>query len=323
MPGKIINVMAMIDFIEDNLYERLDLDTLARAMHYSKYHMHRCFSETVGVTVHDYIKRRRLTEAARLLVFTKRPILEIALAAGYESQQAFTAIFREMYKKTPLQYREDEEFYPLQLRYVLNTSPSYHCVEGWTERITFAREAEIEQWMALVQLVVDGFPHFQEGVFEAALRTCICRGDALMLSDGALVVGVMLLDRRAGSIDFLGVHPQYRKRGIARAFLRKAEALCGPGELWITTFRQGDRADTGWRQAIKALGFTEGELLTEFGYPTQKMVLGKVEVMDMAVNPRKTGAVGQAKAAGQAGTTGQAKAAGQAGATGQAGEVGS
>lgn len=275
MPEKIINVMAMIDYIEDNLYDRLDLDTLARAMHYSKYHMHRRFGETVGVTVHDYIKRRRLTEAARLLVFTKRPIMEIALAAGYESQQAFTAIFREMYKKTPLQYREDEEFYPLQLRFVLNAEPSYKCSEGWTERMTFAGETDIPRWMALVQLVVDGFPHFREDVYEAALRACICRQEALMLEDGVLVVGVMLLNRPTGSIDFLGVHPQYRKRGIARAFLQKAEELCGSGELWITTFRQDDRADTGWRQAIKALGFTEAELLTEFGYPTQKMVLAK------------------------------------------------
>ena len=39
-------------------------------------------------------------------------------------------------------------------------------------------------------------------------------------------------------------------------------------ELSITTFREGDRADTGHRRAIKGLGFAEAELLVEFGYPT-------------------------------------------------------
>ena len=34
----------------------------------------------------------------------------------YESQQAFTNIFKQMYKKTPNEYRMNEEFYPLQLR---------------------------------------------------------------------------------------------------------------------------------------------------------------------------------------------------------------
>ena len=40
-----------------------------------------------------------------------------------------------------------------------------------------------------------------------------------------------------------------------------------------TTFREGDRADTGHRKALLSLGFTEAERLTEFGYPTQKMIL--------------------------------------------------
>ena len=47
-----------------------------------------------------------------------------------------------------------------------------------------------------------------------------------------------------------------------------------PGRpIAITTFRAGDRADTGQRAAYRRLGFREAELLTEFGYPTQRMVL--------------------------------------------------
>lgn len=89
---------AVIDYIEGHLSEKLDLETVAKAVHYSKYHLHRVFAQAAGLTIHDYALRRQLTEAAKLLVYSDRSILEIALSAGYESQQAFTSAFREMYK---------------------------------------------------------------------------------------------------------------------------------------------------------------------------------------------------------------------------------
>ena len=47
-----------------------------------------------------------------------------------------------------------------------------------------------------------------------------------------------------------------------------------PGkEISITTFREGDKADPGQRAAYKRLGFAESELLTEFSYPTQRLIL--------------------------------------------------
>ena len=113
MAGNIKNVIAAIDYIENHLHEKLDLETVAGAVHYSKYYLHRMFTDTVGLTIHDYVQRRRLTEAAKLLAFSDRPILEIALLAGYESQQSFTDIFKAMYKKSPNRYRGEEEFYPL------------------------------------------------------------------------------------------------------------------------------------------------------------------------------------------------------------------
>ena len=51
MPGNVKNVMAAIDYIESHLHEKLDLETVARAVHYSKYHMHRMFTDTVELTI--------------------------------------------------------------------------------------------------------------------------------------------------------------------------------------------------------------------------------------------------------------------------------
>lgn len=277
MSGNIKNVIAVIDYIESRLHEKPDLDMIAEAMHYSKYHLHRMFTDTVGLTIQTYAQRRRLTEAAKLLVFSHKPILEIALIAGYESQQSFTDSFKAMYKKAPGRYREEEEFYPLQLRYVLNEKAADSEGEkGWHQKIACATDADIPAWMELVRLVIDGFPHLDEEQYLEQLKEYIRNGQALILKDDNIAAGIMAFHEVTGSIDFLGVHPQYRKKGIAKAFCEKAlhELVCS-GAITITTFREGDKADTGHRKTIKGLGFAEAELLVEFGYPTQRFILRK------------------------------------------------
>ena len=96
----------------------------------------------------------------------------------------------------------------------------------------------------------------------------------LMIRDKKVVVGAAAFSRKTGSIDYLGVHPQYRKHDIAKAFLDFILCNLFTGrKISITTFREGDKADTGQRAAYKQLGFAEAELLTEFGYPTQRLIL--------------------------------------------------
>jgi GNAT superfamily N-acetyltransferase len=226
----------------------------------------------VGLTIHDYIQRRKLTEAAKLLVFSKKTILEIALTAGYESQQAFTNIFKAMYKQPPAQYREKEEFYPLQLEFVPVRKLTH--MEINKSMIHFAQPEDIPDWMTLVRLVIDGYPHLEEKFYIEQLTRCIAEHRALILRNGNDVIGAMAFSYTTGSIDFLGVHPQYRHQGVTKAFLDKLMDELPRGEkISITTFRAHDKADTGYRDEYKQLGFAESELLTEFGYPTQRFVL--------------------------------------------------
>ena len=51
--SSLICINSVIAYIEDHLYGNLNLGTVADAVHYSKYHLHRVFSETVGMTLHD------------------------------------------------------------------------------------------------------------------------------------------------------------------------------------------------------------------------------------------------------------------------------
>lgn len=71
------------------------------------------------------------------------------------------------------------------------------------------------------------------------------------------------------TIDFLAIHPQYRHSEIAQLFLDKlADDLLFGKEISLTTYRTGDKADTGYRKEYRRLGFAERELLVEYGYPT-------------------------------------------------------
>lgn len=275
MSENIKTIAAAIDYIECHLHEKLNPETVANAVHYSKYHLHRMFADTLNFTLHDYIRRRRLTEAARALVFSDESILETALEAGYDSRQSFTDAFKAMYKMPPDRYRKTGEFYPLQLKYVLNAAANSE-LNGQRANIALAKNGDIAGWMKLVRLVVDGFPHLDEKRYAENLREYIRKGRALILKDGDTAIGIMAFNETEGHIDFLGVHPQYRKRGIAEAFCQKAlYELAHSGKISVTTFREGDKADTGYREMFKSIGFAEAEMMIEFGYPTQRLVLSK------------------------------------------------
>lgn len=109
-------VKKVVDFIETHMDEDLSLDRIAAGLNYSKFYISRVFNEGTDCTVYKYIQGRRLTLAARKLVETDRPIVDIAYEAHYDSQQAFTLAFRQLYQCTPKSFRENGVFYPRQSR---------------------------------------------------------------------------------------------------------------------------------------------------------------------------------------------------------------
>ncbi|QHI71674.1 helix-turn-helix transcriptional regulator [Aminipila terrae] len=272
-------VTAAIQYIENNLaIEKMNLDMISTALHYSKYHLHRIFTNTVGLSIHDYVQRRQLTEAARLLVFTNRPILDIAVISGYDSQQAFSNAFKDMYKMSPLQFRKNNTFYPLQLEYSFNIQGEACILQGKNNNreIRIVNETDISIWLNLVHLAIDGFPNLRDEEHLTALKKYIASKRAFLITESDIAIGGMMFNSNTGSIDFLAVHPLYEKQAVFQTFLTVvAGNLEKNKEISITTFREGDKADTGYRRILKTLGFKEAELLTEFGYPTQRMVLIK------------------------------------------------
>lgn len=120
MENNLLTIARIVDYIEAHLEEKLDLENIANEVGYSKYHLHRMFTSIVGFTVHSYVQRRRLTEAARLLIFSDKSIMEISLYAGYETQQSFSVAFKAMFDFSPQELRKKKDFYPLQLKFTVD-----------------------------------------------------------------------------------------------------------------------------------------------------------------------------------------------------------
>lgn len=100
----------ILSYVGKNLESAMTLDTIAKELHYSKFYLERTFKKDMGISLYQYIRRRRLNEAAEKLGNTDRPVIEIALEAGYLSQQAFAQAFRDEYGCTPLEYRKNRHF---------------------------------------------------------------------------------------------------------------------------------------------------------------------------------------------------------------------
>ncbi|MNM02601.1 Right origin-binding protein [compost metagenome] len=96
-----------VDLIEHHLQQELGIREIAAAAGYSSFHFQRMFQAISGFSVQEYIRKRRLTEAGRLLLDSEEGILPIALNAGYQSQEAFTRAFESYTGTTPGKFRQN------------------------------------------------------------------------------------------------------------------------------------------------------------------------------------------------------------------------
>lgn len=123
-------VQRAIDFVESHLDEPFSLDDVAASVGLSRYHLHRVFFAVLGDSLKGYIRKRRLTEAAVALRTTDRRILELALVAGFGSQEAFTRAFRALFGVPPGRYRADTSARGRPGLFAANTARLAHRYAG-------------------------------------------------------------------------------------------------------------------------------------------------------------------------------------------------
>ncbi len=94
-----------LSYIEENLTDRVDYQEAAKIACCSEYHFTRMFSFLAGITLSEYIRRRRLTLAALELSHSDIKIIDVAMKYGYTSPDSFTRAFQSMHGITPSEAR--------------------------------------------------------------------------------------------------------------------------------------------------------------------------------------------------------------------------
>lgn len=101
-------MLKVLNHIQKNLDEPLNLETLAGLAHFSVSHFHRVFKGMLGETIMDHLRRVRLERSFVQLVQTQHSVTDIGLAAGYDSLEAFSRVFRKTFGLSPTECRKQE-----------------------------------------------------------------------------------------------------------------------------------------------------------------------------------------------------------------------
>ena len=95
------NLNAAIAYLEEHLGDPLDWEALARKAGCSSFQLQRMFPYLTGMTLPEYVRRRRMTRAAADLRAGDARVAEVALRYGYESPTAFNRAFKAVHGVAP------------------------------------------------------------------------------------------------------------------------------------------------------------------------------------------------------------------------------
>lgn len=154
-----------IEYIENNLDSEISYDEAARIACCSTYYFQRMFTYITGVSLAEYIRRRRMTQAAFELQRTNKRVLEIALKYGYTSPTSFNRAFQSVHGISPIAAKDigsTLNAYPA-IRFSVNitggSAMSYHIEEKSTMRIVGVRTPLVEDFETNIKNVPDFWQH--------------------------------------------------------------------------------------------------------------------------------------------------------------------
>ncbi|MDT9717709.1 AraC family transcriptional regulator [Paenibacillus sp. ClWae2A] len=102
----LVRMNSAMEYIETNLADTISYDEIAQRACCSTYHFQRMFPFITGVTLSEYIRRRRLTLAAFELQTTDSKVIDVAMKYGYDSPEAFARAFKNLHGIMPISARD-------------------------------------------------------------------------------------------------------------------------------------------------------------------------------------------------------------------------
>lgn len=129
----------LIEEIENNLKNKIDYQQLAKILGTSTYTMQRIFTFLTGITITEYIRKRRLSKAAEELRKTDHKIIDIAMQYHYDSPVSFSNAFKKMYGESPANFRKRKQ------RMIVYPKLEFHSAIKSIERLSYRIEEKEEQ----------------------------------------------------------------------------------------------------------------------------------------------------------------------------------
>ncbi len=113
----------VMEYIEKHLEEEIDYDKISQIVCCSAFHFQRMFSYMTGISLTEYIKRRKMTKAGFDLQNTNEKIIDIGLKYGYQSPTAFNRAFQSVHGIAPSCARKKgvclNGFYPISFQMIV------------------------------------------------------------------------------------------------------------------------------------------------------------------------------------------------------------
>lgn len=89
------------NFIEDNFKAKIDVKEIAQTSCLSEFHFYRSFKEVFGISPHNYLVKRRLLEAQKLLLQNNSTVGEVAFECGFADIHSFSKSFKKHFGFSP------------------------------------------------------------------------------------------------------------------------------------------------------------------------------------------------------------------------------
>ncbi|MEA5011700.1 MAG: helix-turn-helix domain-containing protein, partial [Angelakisella sp.] len=153
-----------MSYIESNLTGNIEAAQISRIAGCSEYHFRRMFSALAGMSLGEYIRRRKLSLAAMMLQSKEVRVIDVALELGYETPEAFGKAFQTMHGVKPSHVKKSnvelKAFPPMtfqltvkggiEMEYRIVEKEAFHIV-GFKKRITVQFKGINQQMDTLVQ----------------------------------------------------------------------------------------------------------------------------------------------------------------------------
>lgn len=162
MNDKILDTISTVQkYIEDNLTKNITLIDLAKVANYSIPHLERVFKRVLYITPFAYIRKLRLTAAAKVLRDTDNKVIHTALDFVFDSHEGFTRAFSKEFGLSQFAYKTN----PVPVKYfiaydVIGRKPSH--IEKEIERVTtvFTQVIEREARKAIIKRGKKAYEYF-------------------------------------------------------------------------------------------------------------------------------------------------------------------